>query len=111
MTSACFYGTHNLVLQVFNSDGDFMFTFGSSGEGNGQFNAPTGIAVDSNDNIIVADWGNSRIQVELIKIVCLPHPQMYNTIEDPPKTSHLMLCRFFSTIFAAKIFSLVALLS
>ena len=40
-----------------------MFSFGSSGEGNGQFNAPTGIAVDAYDNIIVADWGNSRIQV------------------------------------------------
>ena len=33
------------------------------GEGNGQFNAPTGVAVDSQDNILVADWGNSRIQV------------------------------------------------
>lgn len=41
-----------------------MLKFGSNGEGNGQFNAPTGVAVDSNGNIIVADWGNSRIQVE-----------------------------------------------
>ena len=40
-----------------------MLKFGSNGEGNGQFNAPTGVAVDSNGNIIVADWGNSRIQV------------------------------------------------
>lgn len=40
-----------------------MFKFGSHGEGNGQFNAPTGVAVDANGNIIVADWGNSRIQV------------------------------------------------
>lgn len=38
--------------------------FGSNGEGNGQFNAPTGVAVDINGNIIVADWGNSRIQVQ-----------------------------------------------
>lgn len=41
-----------------------MFKFGSHGEGNGQFNAPTGVAVDANGNIIVADWGNSRIQVQ-----------------------------------------------
>lgn len=41
-----------------------MLKFGSNGEGNGQFNAPTGVAVDSNGNIIVADWGNSRIQVD-----------------------------------------------
>lgn len=49
--------------QVYNADGEFLFKFGSHGEGNGQFNAPTGVAVDSNGNIIVADWGNSRIQV------------------------------------------------
>lgn len=48
--------------QVYNADGEFLFKFGSHGEGNGQFNAPTGVAVDSNGNIIVADWGNSRIQ-------------------------------------------------
>ena len=40
-----------------------MFSFGSNGEGNGQFNGPTGLAVDALDNIIVADWGNSRIQI------------------------------------------------
>lgn len=49
--------------QVYNADGEFLFKFGSHGEGNGQFNAPTGVAVDANGNIIVADWGNSRIQV------------------------------------------------
>lgn len=50
--------------QVYNADGEFLFKFGSHGEGNGQFNAPTGVAVDANGNIIVADWGNSRIQVK-----------------------------------------------
>lgn len=49
--------------QVYSADGEFLFKFGSHGEGNGQFNAPTGVAVDVNGNIIVADWGNSRIQV------------------------------------------------
>lgn len=53
----------NLFCQVYNADGEFLFKFGSHGEGNGQFNAPTGVAVDANGNIIVADWGNSRIQV------------------------------------------------
>ena len=48
---------------MFNQEGEFMLKFGSNGEGNGQFNAPTGVAVDSTGNIIVADWGNSRIQV------------------------------------------------
>lgn len=48
---------------MYSADGEFLFKFGSHGEGNGQFNAPTGVAVDANGNIIVADWGNSRIQV------------------------------------------------
>lgn len=57
-----------LFMQVYNADGEFLFKFGSHGEGNGQFNAPTGVAVDANGNIIVADWGNSRIQVSLRKL-------------------------------------------
>jgi len=48
---------------VFDIDsGSLKFTFGSAGEGNGQFGAPTGVAVDRQGNILVADWGNSRIQ-------------------------------------------------
>lgn len=56
-------GFYILCMQVFSSEGEFLLKFGSNGEGNGQFNAPTGVAVDNNSNIIVADWGNSRIQV------------------------------------------------
>lgn len=51
------------MSQVFSPDGELLLKFGSNGEGNGQFNAPTGVAVDDHGNIIVADWGNSRIQV------------------------------------------------
>jgi DNA-binding beta-propeller fold protein YncE len=42
----------------------FSFTFGSGGTGNGQFNEPTGIAVDPiNGNVVVSDEKNNRIQV------------------------------------------------
>jgi len=55
------------VLQVFDIDsGSLKFAFGSAGEGNGQFGAPTGVAVDKQGNILVADWGNSRIQVSQV---------------------------------------------
>lgn len=60
-------------MQVFNAEGEFLLKFGSNGEGNGQFNAPTGVAVDVNGNIIVADWGNSRIQVSHQACVSLCH--------------------------------------
>jgi DNA-binding beta-propeller fold protein YncE len=35
---------------------------GGKGTGNGQFDAPVGITVDSNGNILVADTGNGRIE-------------------------------------------------
>src|SRR6266516_3712455 len=42
--------------------GTFVTTWGSSGTGNGQFNAPLGVATDGNGNVYVADTNNNRIQ-------------------------------------------------
>ena len=44
-------------------DGELLFSFGSYGDSNGQFKGPTGVAVDHAGHILVADWGNARIQV------------------------------------------------
>ena len=50
-------------VEKFNSAGTFVTAWGTLGTGNGQFNAPTGIAVDpSSGNVYVADTGNNRIQ-------------------------------------------------
>ena len=37
--------------------------WGSYGTGNGQFISPSGIAVDSSDNVYVVDAGNNRIEI------------------------------------------------
>jgi DNA-binding beta-propeller fold protein YncE len=37
--------------------------FGTSGTGNGEFNRPFELAIDSSDNIFVVDNGNNRVQV------------------------------------------------
>ncbi|MGI9011460.1 MAG: hypothetical protein ACR2F1_09790 [Nitrososphaeraceae archaeon] len=37
--------------------------FGKSGTGNGEFNTPIELAIDSSDNIFVVDNGNNRVQV------------------------------------------------
>jgi hypothetical protein len=52
----------NNRIQKFDSDGNFITKWGSAGTGDGQFNAPWGICVDSDDNIYVADTNNHRIQ-------------------------------------------------
>ena len=46
--------TANGRVQVFNSAGAFLFTFGSFGTGEGQFNFIKGVAVDSADRILVS---------------------------------------------------------
>jgi YD repeat-containing protein len=40
----------------------FSFAFGSEGTGNGQFNRPGGIAIDSSGNLWIVDAGNNRIE-------------------------------------------------
>ncbi|MCY1021116.1 DUF6265 family protein [Pyxidicoccus sp. MSG2] len=42
--------------------GKFRFTFGRRGTGKGEFEEPSGVAVDQDGNIYVSDAGNHRIQ-------------------------------------------------
>jgi tripartite motif-containing protein 71 len=58
----------NNRIQKFDSNGNFITTWGSHGEGDGQFaiDGPfvePSIAIDSSDNVYVADYGNNRVQV------------------------------------------------
>ncbi|MFH1723896.1 MAG: hypothetical protein ABII00_04655 [Elusimicrobiota bacterium] len=50
-------------IQVFDSSGKELFTFGKQGSTPGMFYRPGGIAVDSLDRYVVCDGGNHRIQV------------------------------------------------
>lgn len=60
------YNNYNIAR--FTSSGVFVEYIGSTGSGDGQFNYPAGIAIDSNNNIFIADSGNNRIQ-KLIALV------------------------------------------
>lgn len=66
-TGAVYVGDagNNLVQKFTTADGttySFSTQWGGPGSGNGQFNEPRGVAVDSSDNIYVADAMNNRIQ-------------------------------------------------
>ena len=50
-------------IQKFTGDGQFLMAFGSSGSDEGEFNRPSGVAVDRDGIIYVADWLNNRLQV------------------------------------------------
>jgi len=53
---------NNDRVQIFDSSGNFVDTFGTTGSGNGQFNSPRGIAVNST-HIFVGDATNDDVQI------------------------------------------------
>ncbi len=54
--------TANNRVGVFNGEGKHLWSFGSTGEGNGQFKEPTGIAITEGGEVFVADSGNDRVE-------------------------------------------------
>jgi DNA-binding beta-propeller fold protein YncE len=63
--------TGNHLIQKFTPDTTdptdplkmvFLTKWGLFGEGDGEFNRPQGVAVDSNGNVYVVDTGNNRVQ-------------------------------------------------
>jgi DNA-binding beta-propeller fold protein YncE len=49
-------------VKKYDKDGKFVTQWGKLGIGEGEFNVPTGIAVDRNGNVYVDDFRNHRIQ-------------------------------------------------
>jgi tripartite motif-containing protein 71 len=54
-------GNHR--VQVYASDGSYLFDFGSKGSGKEQLESPVGIATSADGRVLVADRGNHRIQI------------------------------------------------
>jgi DNA-binding beta-propeller fold protein YncE len=52
----------NNRVQKFDTNGNFVKSWGSKGTGDGQFDLPISLIIDSKGNIIVNDLGNSHIQ-------------------------------------------------
>ncbi len=57
------YGTRESSVKVYSPEGELLVEWGSHGSGPGQFGQATGIAVDEQGFVYVADFVNQRIQV------------------------------------------------
>ena len=49
-------------MEKFDSNGNYLSQFGSSGSGDGQFTGPEGVAVDSGGHVFVTDNDNNRVE-------------------------------------------------
>jgi peptidylamidoglycolate lyase len=56
-------GYMNTRVIKFDRNAKFLMTWGTKGEGPGQFNLPHSVDIDRNRRVYVADRANSRIQV------------------------------------------------
>jgi peptidylamidoglycolate lyase len=56
-------GYGNTRVVKFAPDGTFLLGWGTPGTGPGEFDLPHGIEVDASGRVLVADRGNSRVQV------------------------------------------------
>lgn len=64
--SGAFYvsdGYGNSRVLKFSADGKYLFAWGKKGVSPGEFNIPHGITLDENENVVVADRENRRVQV------------------------------------------------
>ena len=54
---------NNFRVQVFDSSGEFVFSFGKKGNGNGEFpGGPLSVAVSSDGAFFVSDWSGGLVQ-------------------------------------------------
>jgi hypothetical protein len=56
------FGAGNDRIQKFSPTGTPLAQWGSPGSGPGQFDNPTGLAVDAKGNVFVVDSGNNRVE-------------------------------------------------
>lgn len=55
------FDTH--CVEVFSTDGEFLYTIGEKGSFEGELRDPRGMAIDSKENLVVCDSGNHRLLV------------------------------------------------
>ena len=85
----------NHTVKMYSSDGRFIGGFGGKGNGTGQLSNPWGICTDGKGRVLVADYGNKRIQiftsqgVFIKSIECSTNP--WDVAVDPEGNIHAAL--------------------
>ena len=51
------------LVKVYNSNGGYLYQFGRQGSGDGEFERPSGLAIDKTGHLLVCDFNSNRIQV------------------------------------------------
>ncbi len=88
----------NNTIAMYSTNGRFIGSFGGKGTGNGQLSYPTGICTDGKGRLLVADYGNKRIQVFtsqgnfINSIPCSTGP--YDVAVDPVGNIHVALYKY-----------------
>ena len=91
------------VIKVFRNNGRFLYEFGKHGNGDGELNLPTGLAVDKTGHLLVCSVGNHRVQVFTLdgKFVTKfgEHGKGLGQFEAPCsvsvlKSGHIVVCEF-----------------
>lgn len=59
----------NNRIQKFDSNGNFITKWGTFGDGDGQFVTPEGIAIDSLNNVYVAERNDSSIIQDKLRLI------------------------------------------
>ena len=78
---------NNHCIKTFDQSGTFLYKFGKKGNQDGQFSSAHGMLVDSNNNILVCNTNNNRVQQfsldgRFTGITHLPNPAGIATVPD-----------------------------
>ena len=71
---------YNHRIQKFTASGEFLTSFGTPGQGPGEFNYAIAVAAAEDGTIFSVDYGNHRIQKWRAGVEALPSPALRKTM-------------------------------
>lgn len=84
-------------IRIIEPDGRTSRTFSEHGSKDGQLSFPSGVTVDAQGKIIVADQGNNRVQIfsrqgEFLMKICCPSPNKFHPLTTAIDAEGNLIC-------------------